>query len=104
MAWAEVTTRPIRDRRCWIRLRPIPRQAAKMRADANQNGIFRLDGPVPVLCIGRLLMGFGVRVAETRHELRVLQRLQGAGRPVDDEDGIATPQDNDLLAGGDLAQ
>ena len=74
-----------------------------MRADPDEHEIFGLHRAVPVLGIFRLLLDLGVRVTQLGGKLGVLQRLEGLRRAIDDEDRVATPLHDDLLAGLDRA-
>ena len=62
VARAEVAARPVGCRGRRVRGRHVARQASQMRADTDQNRVFRLDRAVPVLRVRRLLMHGGIRI------------------------------------------
>ena len=72
MAWAQISARPVRRRVSRTHIRVEGRHAAKMGANAYHNGKGRIDRPVPVLGVGRLLERLRVRVAQIVDQLGIL--------------------------------
>src|SRR5579871_5612988 len=69
-----------------------------MCADSDQHKKSWRDGAMPVLRIGRLLAGFGVRIPQSGLQSRLLQCPKRLGRAIDDEYRMALPAHDDLLA------
>lgn len=84
VARAEKPSGPVRGRLDIARGRIIERNAAEMRADADENGVGGIDRAMPVPSVARLLQDFRVGIGKLGEQRGVLQFLQRRIRPPED--------------------
>ena len=72
-----------------------------MCANTDQNSKFRLQRSMPVIGVVWLLPRLQIRVRQQADESGILQDFQRIRRPIDDEDRVAAPFEDDLLSCGE---
>ena len=82
----------------------IARNASAFRAKTDQDCESRIDRPMPILRISRLLVLLRISIEELRNECRLSHGIQHRGRSPDHENREATPAHQPLLSGQQVDQ